>query len=79
MAEGEKRGSKKSKKPGDEEGRWVKPAASGISRLFSKDWWSVSAASTEAGADRERLTLNDLRNVVTIDLHFITLLIFVTD
>ncbi len=44
-----------------------------------KDWWSVSAASTEAGADRERLTLNDLRNVVTIDLHFITLLIFVTD
>ncbi|MCL0340835.1 hypothetical protein M2T23_26040, partial [Escherichia coli] len=23
-----KRGSKKSKKPGDEEGRWVKPAAS---------------------------------------------------
>lgn len=48
-------------------------------RLFSKDWWSVSAASTEAGADRERLTLNDLRNVVTIDLHFITLLIFVTD
>ena len=45
----------------------------------TKDWWSVSAASTEAGADRERLTLNDLRNVVTIDLHFITLLIFVTD
>lgn len=28
MAEGEKRGSKKSKKPGDEEERWVKPAVS---------------------------------------------------
>ncbi len=27
MAEGEKRGSK-NQKPGDEEGRWVKPAAS---------------------------------------------------
>lgn len=55
------------------------PRRPGVSRLFSKDWLSVSAASTEAGADGERLTLNDLRNVVTIDLHFITLLIFVTD
>lgn len=78
MAEGEKRGSK-NQKPGDEEGRWVKPAASWYIPTLLKDWWSVSAASTEAGADRERLTLNDLRNVVTIDLHFITLLIFVTD
>ena len=57
-------------------GGW-NPRRPGVSRLFSKDWLSVSAASTEAGADGERLTLNDLRNVVTIDLHFITLLIFV--
>jgi hypothetical protein len=72
-----KRGSKKSKKPGDEEGRWVNPRRP-IPTLLKR--LVVGKRSVNRGwGRREKLTLNDLRNVVTIDLHFIALLIFVTD
>ncbi len=56
----------------------MKPAASWYIPTLLKRL-VVGKRSINVGADQERLTLNDLRNVVTIDLHFITLLIFVTD
>ncbi|SQC15204.1 Uncharacterised protein [Klebsiella pneumoniae] len=57
----------------------MKPAASWYIPTLLKRLVVGKRSVNRSWADRERLTLNDLRNVVTIDLHFITLLIFVTD
>ena len=57
---------------GETRGSWYIPTL--LKRLV------VGKRSVNRGWGRRgKLTLNDLRNVVTIDLHFITLLIFVTD
>lgn len=60
MAEGEKEEVKKSKKPGDEEERWVKPAVSWCVPTLLRRLVVGKRSVNRGWGRRGKLTLNDL-------------------